>query len=106
MKEYPFDKNLSNELEVLDFFEAAIRYREDHKAQSSEIAVHVFDKAHPKPQLSFPIADDIDNLRNEFGALEAPGMPEDDDKDPDEYDDELWTRLNNLVTKAKEKRTV
>jgi len=105
MKKYPFDRILSNEAELLDFFIEAIQYRIAHKGQSVEIAVHVFDKTHPS-SLSFPWNKVLDELRFEFIALEAPGMPEDDNKDPDEYDDELWRRLLFLVNDLKKKQTV
>lgn len=106
MNKYPFDRSLSNESEVLDYYIDAIQYRNSHKDESPEIAMHVFDKTHPITQLSFPISEETDQLRDEFGALEAPGMPEDDEKDPDEEVDELWLRLLNLVNKVKENKTV
>jgi len=106
MSEYPFDRSLSNETEVLDYYVDAIHYRNAHKDESPDIAIHVFDRTHPKIRLSFPTSSEIDKLRDEFGALEAPGMPEDNEKNPDEYIDEVWMRLLNLVNKAKEKRTV
>ena len=101
MKNYPFDKQLSNEREVLDYFIAAILYRNDHKAESPSIAIHVFDMTHPLLKLSFPISTITDRLRDEFGALEAPGMPEDDNKDPEEDIDESWVRLYKLIIEAK-----
>jgi len=57
-------------------------------------------------QLSFPISTETDQLRDEFGALEAPGMPEDDEKDPAEEVNELWLRLLDLINKVKESRSV
>jgi hypothetical protein len=105
MKKYPFDRTLSNETELLDYFIEAIQYRIAHKDRSVEIAVHVFDKTHPS-HVSFSWGKALDDLRFEFIALEAPGMPKNDDKDPDEYDDELWQRLLILVNDAKKKQTV
>lgn len=102
MKEYPFDKNLLNESDVLDYYVTAIQYRNTHKAESAEIAMHVFDKTH-QMWLPFPVSDEADRLRDEFGALEAPGMPENDEKDPDEEVDELWLRLLNMINEIKEK---
>jgi len=41
---------------------------------------------------------DIEMIRNEFGALEAPGEPE-DNEDPDEHRDLFWERLLRIVEK-------
>lgn len=101
MRQYPFDRNLANELDVLNYYSDAIYYRNAHKSESVDIAVHVFDRTHPKGRLSFPISAEVDRLRDEFGALEAPGMPEDDEKDPDEYVDEVWQLLDDRVKEIK-----
>lgn len=104
MKQYPFDRNITDESDVLDYYIDAINYRNAHKDESVDIAMHVFDRTHPKSRLSFPISTAIERLRDEFGALEAPGMPENDDEDPSDHIDRLWSRLLNLV--ENEKRTV
>lgn len=106
MNRYPFDRPITNESELLDYYINAIYYRTDHKDASAAIAMHVFDATHPDLKLSFPISEAAGNIRNEFGALEAPGMPDDDMKDPDEYMDDLWNRLHNLIIQTKEKQTV
>lgn len=106
MNHYPFDRNLSNEADVLNYYIDAIHYRNEHKDQSTGIAMHVFDMTHPQGMLSFPVSQEVEGLRFEFGALEAPGMPEDDEQPVENYDDMLWTRLFNLIDKAKKNRTV
>ena len=104
MKQYEFDRDLTDELDILNYFIDAIQYRTSHKNESLDVAMHVFDRTHPRGRLSFPISAATERLRDEFGALEAPGMPENDDEDPDEYMDKLWLRLLNMV--ENEKRTV
>lgn len=104
MKQYPFDRDLTSESDVLDYYVDAIHYRNSHKSESTEIAIHVFNRTHPKVRLSFAINRKVERLRDEFGALEAPGMPEDDTEDPNDYSDRLWARLLNLT--ENEKRTV
>jgi hypothetical protein len=104
MKGYPFDRELSNESDVLEYYLDAIEYRTAHKDGSPAIAIHVFDKTHPALKLSFRISRDVDHLRDGFGSLEAPGMPEDDNKDPDEDVDEAWQLLLDRVNKVKQNR--
>jgi hypothetical protein len=89
------DIELQNESELLAFYLEAIEVRGDYPEYSEQIARAVFDRAHPY-LLSFGISEDASRLRDEFGALEAPGLPE-DDSDPDVYRDQLWKRLKNLV---------
>jgi len=104
MTRYEFDhRPITNEVDFLDYFIDAINYRNKHKDESREIAIHVYSKTQP-PRLPFPLSDEFDDLRFEFIALEAPGMPEDNEKDPAEYDDEVWQRLLNIVTKIKVQR--
>lgn len=104
MTVYPFDRNMQNNNDVLRFFGDAVAYREIHKSQSADIAEHVFDLCHPELMLTFPISKRIDDLRSEFGALEAPGSPDDNNKDVEKHIDDLWARLGMLIDK--EKRTV
>lgn len=106
MKSYPFDRTLSTELELLDYYLDAVNYRNIHKNLSSEIATHVFNKTHQALHSPFPTSQEIVDLRYEFGALEAPGMPPNDWQDPDVYTDQVWQRLFNLLIEAKKKRTV
>lgn len=83
--------------EVLAYFSDAIRTQEANPEASELIAHTVFDHTHPS-LLSFELSDEVLQLRDEFGALEAPGFPE-DDSDPDAYRDQLWKRVKNLVNK-------
>lgn len=106
MHSYPFDRALGNTTELLNFYSDAIHYRNSHKAQSSEIAQYVFNATHPTIRLTFPVDTGLDRLRDEFGALEAPGMPMDDTVDPDEDEDRLWERLLTIVKNEQDKRTV
>ena len=104
MNQYPFDKNLYNEIDVLDYYAAAIEYRSDHKEQSVEIALHVFRKTNPKGMLPFTASDKLERLRYEFGALEAPGWSEDETKTLEESQDQAWEHVLDLVEKAKKAR--
>lgn len=97
---------MTDESDVLDYFIDAIQYRNAHKNESAAVAMHVFDRTHPKGRLSFPVDSEIEQLRYGFGALEAPGMPEDDEKDPDEYIDDVWQLLMDRVKETKKNRTV
>jgi hypothetical protein len=88
-------KRLSNKADVIELFLTAINERRLNKGQSESIARDVFDRTHPS-QLTFELPHELTELRNEFGALEAPGLPE-DNSDPEEYRDALWDRLLVLV---------
>lgn len=88
---------LSTPSDVQAYFGEAIRIRELRPEDSETIARAVFDHTHPS-QLSFRLDEKLLRLRDEFGALEAPGLS-DDDADPDMYRNELWRRLKNLVNK-------
>jgi hypothetical protein len=91
--------------EVLFFFQEAIRYRESHKDESEKIALFVFDTTH-QSRLGVYLSSDLEQIRYEFGALEAPGQPEGDD-DLDQFEDRLWKRLGLMIEKVQnEKRTV
>lgn len=92
---------ISDPVDVMALFVTALKEQQADKERSEAIAHEVFERTHPS-QLTFDLPDDLSRLRDEFGALEAPGLP-DDDSDPDEYRDALWERLFSLVH---EKRTV
>jgi hypothetical protein len=89
------DKELREESELAAYYLEAIELRMVHPELSEEIAREVFDRTHPSV-LVFSIRDDVSQLRDEFGALEAPGLP-DNGSDPDEYRDALWRRLKDFV---------
>jgi len=101
MERYPFDRKLFNEADILNYYSDAIHYRNEHKEQSASIAMHVFDKTHPKNALTFPISSAVDRLRDEFGALEAIGTPEDDALSMEDHENEVWLRLLDLIQKEK-----
>jgi hypothetical protein len=105
MKTYPFDRRLPNESEVLEYYIDAIKYRDGHKDESLEIATHVFDKTHTL-QLGFSVDESMDRLRDEFGALEAPGWSKDETKSLEESEEEAWNYVSNLINKVKKSRTV
>lgn len=86
---------MSDPADVIALFVMALNERRANKDRSEAIAHEVFERTHSS-QLSFDLPDDLSRLRDEFGALEAPGLP-DDDSDPDEYRDTLWDRLFSLV---------
>lgn len=85
--------------DALRLFKRAIEYRSRHKNEDGKIARFVYDSTH-KLATGVRFSDDIDQLRAEFIALEAPGMPPDNVTDPDEYADQLWVRLDGLVEEA------
>jgi len=87
---------IKSEKELIDFYIAAIDYRNKHKDQSPAIAQFVFDASHPL-NLPFALSKSLTSIRFEFGALEAPGMPEDDSILPEDYDDTLWNRLLRII---------
>lgn len=97
----PFDLKHADATGLLDYYRLAIDFRKQHKDESEEIARLVFDATHPS-KLSFEVPHYLLDIRDEFGALEAPGMPS-DESDPDVYRDSLWNRLELIVNK---KRTV
>jgi hypothetical protein len=106
MNQYPFERSLHNELDVLDYYSDAINYRNRHKDQSLDIALHVFRRTNPKGMLSFAPSERLMQLRFEFGALEAPGWSKDETKTLEESEDEAWQYLLNLIKKAKKSGTV
>lgn len=99
MKSYltNLDYICTDSLDLLDYYQSAIELRELHKDDSEKIARLVFDSTHPS-KLSFEPPRLLTEIRNEFGALEAPGMPS-DNTDPDTYRDFLWRRLEIMVNK-------
>ncbi|MGD8374282.1 MAG: hypothetical protein PVI21_05520 [Candidatus Woesebacteria bacterium] len=90
--------NFKNKQDIISFFNEALLYRQSHKNQSEKIACFVFDTTH-ESKIGLLYNKRIDTIRNEFGALEAPGLP-DNNQDPDEFADYLWSRLGLLVKEA------
>lgn len=96
---------IKSDEDTLRFFKKAIEYRNNHKSEYDKIARFVFDNTH---QLitGIKLDGDVDSIRAEVIALEAPGMPLDNTLTPEVYDDYLWRRLEAMVDSAIEKRTV
>lgn len=90
---------IRTDADALRFFKQAVEYRSGHKDEYGKIARFVFDSTH-QMITGAELSSDIEWLRSEFIALEAPGMPPDDEANPDEYVDELWSRLDMLVDEA------
>lgn len=86
--------------ELIDFFVNSIKVRNEYKNDSAQIARYVFDMTN-QSNIPFKMTDELLNIRFEFGALEAPGSPEDVDISFDEYDDKLWKRLLEMVLAIK-----
>lgn len=93
---------LKSESELIDFFLYTIDYRDKHKNKSCEIAIYAFDKTHPA-SMHFKVSRKLESIRFELGSLEAPVMPEDDRISPEEYENQLWKRLQKIITINKEK---
>lgn len=87
---------IKSEKELIDFYIAAIKYRNNNKEKSTEIAKFIFDASH-ELNLNFKLSDKLSSIRFEFGSLEAPGNPEDENISPDTYDDILWDRLFQTI---------
>lgn len=96
-----FDIEHADASGLLDYYRSAVDFRKQNKDKSEEIARTVFDTTHSS-RLSFEMPHYLMVIRDEFGALEAPGAPS-DDTDPDIYRDALWRRLELIVNR---KRTV
>lgn len=86
---------LTSRDEILSFFTKGLIYREENKHESERIARYIFDTTH-QSQLQIPLSPDLEQIRVEFGALEAPGLPE-NDEDINAFTDSLWERLQRMV---------
>ena len=86
--------------DILVFFEYALGYRELHKEESGEIARFVFDMTHDDTT-GLKLDRDLAQIRDEFGALEAPGQS---DLDAKNYVDTLWARLSEIVNESSKKK--
>jgi hypothetical protein len=101
MNRYTFDRSLFSERDFLEYYLDAINYRNDHKDESVEIALHVFRRTNPNGMLSFSASRELERLRFEFGALEAPGWSNDEKKTLEESQDEAWSYVAEMVEKQK-----
>lgn len=79
---------------TVDLFRHAIDYRNTHKQESKTVALFIFNTT-----FGSPLDKNLEDIRFEFGALEAPGSPE-VAMDLDEFEDRLWERLAVIVSKA------
>lgn len=87
-----------NEDQVLEYFRVALHLRARSRAASSEIARAVFTMTSSE-FLNFTPSAHLSRIRDEFGALEAPGLEHQDSSEDEanEFEDKLWKRLEGLV---------
>ena len=89
---------------MLHFFQQVIAYRSDHKEDAAQIARYAYAQTH-ELKMGCTCTDEIEFLRGEMIALEAPGWsPEELNMEPEEYDDMLWNRLGMMIGAEIEKR--
>lgn len=91
-------KPFESEDEVLDYFRVALQARAQSREASCEIARTVFTTTSIE-FLDFTPSEHLSRLRYEFGALEAPGLEnqDSDELQAKEFEDKLWRRLEGLV---------
>lgn len=106
MKTYPFDRDINNKAELLEYYLDAISYRNKHKELSKDIALHVFGRTNSNGMLSFEVPENIVKVRFEFGALEYPGWSDDESKDLEESEDEAWQYVLDMVNNQIKNGTV
>lgn len=100
------DYKIKNELDVLYFFQQVIAYRSDHKEDAAQIARYAYVQTH-ELKTGCTCTHEIEFLRGEMIALEAPGWPPEElNMEPEEHDDMLWNRLNTMIDVEIKKRTV
>ena len=89
---------------MLHFFQQVIAYRSDHKEDAAQIARYAYAQTH-ELKTGCTCMDEIEFLRGEMIALEAPGWPPEElNMEPEEYDDMLWNRLGMMIGAEIEKR--
>lgn len=99
VKDYPFDNIIGGRATLRAYFLAAISYRNVHRAESTAVARHVFDRTHPA-SLGFPLTRTQETIRFEFGALEAPGTPNIPGETQTSFEDACWNRLRRMVKQS------
>lgn len=97
--------SIKNDRDILDFFKRVIAYRDEHKCESAQIARFAYSMTHEN-EVGFMCKSEINLLRGEMIALEAPGVPQDDTMQPEVYDNMLWNQLLKEVEAEIEKRIV
>lgn len=100
---YKTSKDINSREEFVDYYLEAIDYRNKNKSElsSDELALRVFNDIH-QGELSFTLGDDLERIRDEMGALSAPGAPDEDDVDYGEYEDRLWSELRAMVVSTRD----
>lgn len=96
MQDLPNSAEVSRTEDVKNIFLKALDFREAAKDQSCQIALDVFDRT-SEQQLTFELPVEYSRVRDEFGALEAPGSPPNDSQPQLEFEDFLWRRLRTMV---------
>ena len=102
MKEFEdqLTKPLNNQQQVVKLYRAAIATRNLLPRDSSKIAIITVNATHPS-KLNFKPSDDLEKLRFELGALEAPGdfstYTEHTFVNQEEFEDFLWDRFSKLI---------
>lgn len=98
--EYQLTKPLDNQQQVVELYRVAIATRNLLPRDSDKIAIMAFNATHPS-KLNFKPSDDLEKLRFELGALEAPGdfstYTERTFVNQEEFEDFLWDRFGELV---------
>ena len=89
---------IKNEEELRQYYLSLIRARNKSPAQSCQIAEKGY-LATGEEGLSFQPSQQWSRIRDELGALSAPGAPDGQESYID-YENALWRRLQKLVTKA------
>jgi hypothetical protein len=87
--------------ELLKFWFAVFEFRRSHRKAERELAHYVFAVSLKARQVVANYDDALDGVCYEFGALEAPGLPDDTSMSLESYSDYLWERLENIVNKIK-----
>lgn len=96
------NKPLKSIADVIKLYNDAIKFRDQNHEQSETVARAVFDATHSS-QLPFKLPKSLEQIRFEFGALEAPGAFDeaDDFKSQLEFENYLWQRLEKQIKKIK-----
>ncbi len=86
--------------DLFDFFDAALEYRGQHRKYERALALYVFNVTRSVESMEWYVKQ-LDDIRHEFAALEAPGLSDDPTHDAETYANSLWERLEYIVDKAK-----
>lgn len=89
--EYSF----TQEADLLRFYRQTAIRRADEPSNSCTIAEEAYLASAPK-NLRFELTAKMARIRDELGALSAPGAP-DTDQSYSLYEDQLWSRFINML---------